>query len=344
MSRNSDERLVQTLLIAAAAGIFVLTVGSAKDASAATVEWAGSVDQDWENCDNWADGVCPGETDDIILDDGDVVVLNSEFNLQGTLHIQQGAFLWLYPGANLVNNGWVGNNGNIEIVGGTLDNHEELENALGASINVSTNEDGGVLINRFSATLNNNSNVNLFEGADLLNEGLILDFGWLSTYPGSMLQNEEFIVVYNTFTNSDGGVLNNGTIEVFPDGTFHANTGVQNDGTITIWCGATFTQVSILGTQPVILPCDPAELTGDLIQEIEGTITNNNVKKSLLAPLKQVQKILNDGNPDNDSAACGKLDDFIATVNAKLSSGKLTPGQASDLISDANEIKQAIGC
>jgi len=111
---------------------------------------------------------------------------------------------------------------------------------------------------------------------------------------------------------------------VFCEGTFNNNGGTVN-GTITYeFC--------------------PSEATGDLITEISGSVTDKKVRNSLLAPLKQVQKILDDGNPDNDSAACGKLDEFIANVNSKEASGKLSSTLAQQYRDAANAIKSSLGC
>jgi hypothetical protein len=68
------------------------------------------------------------------------------------------------------------------------------------------------------------------------------------------------------------------------------------------------------------------------------------VKTSLTAPLKEVVNLLNDNNPHNDVAACGKLTAFINQVNAKEKNGQLTTGQAFQLRQSANAIKASLGC
>jgi len=57
--------------------------------------------------------------------------------------------------------------------------------------------------------------------------------------------------------------------------------------------------------------------------------------------LGNVPKLLNDGNPNNDKGACGKLGAFINKVN---SDKILTSSQKTQLIDDANAIKTGIGC
>jgi hypothetical protein len=64
----------------------------------------------------------------------------------------------------------------------------------------------------------------------------------------------------------------------------------------------------------------------------------------LSAPLGQASALLNDNNPNNDIAACGKLGAFINQVNDKAQRGQLTPSEASHLLQAANAIKTALGC
>ena len=51
-------------------------------------------------------------------------------------------------------------------------------------------------------------------------------------------------------------------------------------------------------------------------------------------------KIFDDGNSDNDLAACDKLDEFIANVESKSNSGKPEDAEtAPNLIADANAVQ-----
>lgn len=54
--------------------------------------------------------------------------------------------------------------------------------------------------------------------------------------------------------------------------------------------------------------------------------------------------LLEDNNPNNDRAACGKLDAFINEVHAKVQNGQLTRAQASQLLQAAIAIKASLGC
>lgn len=81
----------------------------------------------------------------------------------------------------------------------------------------------------------------------------------------------------------------------------------------------------------------PAQAVQDLIGAIAAMGLPVGVANSLSAPL-------NNFNPSNLTAACGKLDAFINQVNAKLQNGQLTPAIAAQLLQAANAIKASLGC
>lgn len=89
---------------------------------------------------------------------------------------------------------------------------------------------------------------------------------------------------------------------------------------------------------------DPAQSINDLIPMIIGMGLSNGVTNSLVGPLGQASTLLTDNNPNNDVAACGKLDAFIAQVNAKLQNGQLTSVQADVLLQAANGITANLAC
>jgi len=68
------------------------------------------------------------------------------------------------------------------------------------------------------------------------------------------------------------------------------------------------------------------------------------VENSLTANLKNIVKLLEDGNPNNDGAVCGKLGGFINKVDAKEKNGQLTTEQAEQLSQQANAIKTSLSC
>jgi len=80
-----------------------------------------------------------------------------------------------------------------------------------------------------------------------------------------------------------------------------------------------------------------------LIQDIKDLGFDKKIEKSLIAPLKQVSKILNDGNPNNDQAACDKLTEFLDNLAAKAD--KIDDTDVVDALeADAKGIKDEIGC
>lgn len=88
----------------------------------------------------------------------------------------------------------------------------------------------------------------------------------------------------------------------------------------------------------------PAQAINNLITTIGNMVLPGGVANNLSAPLGQASTLLNDNNPSNDIAACGKLNAFIDKVNAKVQNGQLTPAQASQLLQAANAIKVSLGC
>ena len=64
----------------------------------------------------------------------------------------------------------------------------------------------------------------------------------------------------------------------------------------------------------------------------------------MTASLNQATANLNDGNPNNDGAVCGKLTAFIQQVEAKEQNGQLSATEAEELREAAETIKAALGC
>lgn len=88
----------------------------------------------------------------------------------------------------------------------------------------------------------------------------------------------------------------------------------------------------------------PAEATSNLITTVNSLDLPTGVQTSLAGPLNQVVDILNDNNPNNDAAACGKLGAFMNQVNAKEKSGALTSGESDGLRQSAEAIGASLGC
>jgi Tol biopolymer transport system component len=93
-------------------------------------------------------------------------------------------------------------------------------------------------------------------------------------------------------------------------------------------------------------PSTPAQLIDKLTSTIQNLDDNvpQSVKTSLTELLKGVSHILNDDNPNNDKAACGMLDAFIKLVNVNERLNMLTADQADDLRTQAQDIRNALGC
>jgi hypothetical protein len=53
---------------------------------------------------------------------------------------------------------------------------------------------------------------------------------------------------------------------------------------------------------------------------------------------------LEDSNPNNDEAVCGKLDAFIHIVEEKVAANQLDGDDGAELIEDAEHIKTLVGC
>lgn len=83
-------------------------------------------------------------------------------------------------------------------------------------------------------------------------------------------------------------------------------------------------------------PNNAADLIRALITKADGMGANANM-------LKQAPKLLEDGNPNNDAAACGKLGAFINHTEAQAGKS-LTHDQAEELIADAQDIEDLLDC
>ena len=84
--------------------------------------------------------------------------------------------------------------------------------------------------------------------------------------------------------------------------------------------------------------------TGTLSQGIENMGLPNGVENSLVGPVNQADRLLNDNNPSNDGAVCNKLDEFLVHVADNLAEGGITQAQADLLINFAHAIQTELGC
>ena len=88
----------------------------------------------------------------------------------------------------------------------------------------------------------------------------------------------------------------------------------------------------------------PEQGTRILLSSIQTASLSMQVAGPLLAPIKNISKILDDGNPANDGASCGKLDEFIANVEAKVASSQLSGPKGIEFILQAESLKADIDC
>ena len=93
-------------------------------------------------------------------------------------------------------------------------------------------------------------------------------------------------------------------------------------------------------------PTTPAEAIEELITTVEnlGDDVSQGTKTSLTAPLRQAVNLLNDDNPNNDVSACGRLGAFLNQVDAAERRGAISEQQASDLRTQAEDIRSDLGC
>ena len=81
-----------------------------------------------------------------------------------------------------------------------------------------------------------------------------------------------------------------------------------------------------------------------MIGIIESFDLPTGVENSLKSNLKQIEQLLNDGNPNNDDAVCDKLISFLQKVDEKFQNNEITEAQAIILEAKANVIITELGC
>lgn len=88
----------------------------------------------------------------------------------------------------------------------------------------------------------------------------------------------------------------------------------------------------------------PSERAGEIIEIIESFDLPTGIENSLTSNLQQIEQLLNDGNPNNDGAACGLLSSFLQKVDNRLEQNDITEEQATTLSTKANIIIRELGC
>jgi hypothetical protein len=110
-------------------------------------------------------------------------------------------------------------------------------------------------------------------------------------------------------------------------------------GTTTVSCSAQDTRGNRAnGTFRVTVQGAAAQIT-DAIGLVNSFALAQGLSNNLVSKLQAALDLVNAGK----SGACGKLVDFVSTVNAQTGKG-ITPQQASQLIASATRIKAVLGC
>jgi PKD repeat protein len=160
--------------------------------------------------------------------------------------------------------------------------------------------------------------------------GLNAEFAGSFTDPAS--DDSPFTIVWDF---GDGGTAS----DALDAGHVYLTAGVhtvtlnvtEKDGGV----GSASVQVTVLS---------PSQATDMLIETIGDMDLKQGTAKSLAAPLGGIGKLLEDGNPNNDAAACGKLTAFLNQVNALAGKSQLSDEQAAELRAEAESILESLGC
>jgi len=142
------------------------------------------------------------------------------------------------------------------------------------------------------------------------------------SYPATASDNVG--VVSSSCTQSSGSTFSLGTTTV----ECTASDAAGNVGT------ASFTVTVEVNTGSI----------GTLIEEIKNMDLSKNVEKTLIGPLKNAAKKMEDNNPDNDEAACDKFDEFLSLVQEAWADGNITQTQAHLLSAFGQAIKDYLNC
>jgi hypothetical protein len=218
--------------------------------------------------------------------------------------------------------------------GGSIENRGSSDGNPG-SINT-----GGDFIIHSGGSINNSGIINNGGSGTIENSGTILN---------KLTINNAFTIINNGTIDNFGTITNeqeedfNSSIIIGTGGTFNNEGTVNNSGTFTVECGGTLINLgTFTGNPVVIVPCEEPTIDR-LIDHIHSLDISDHLKNSLSAPLKQALRLLNDDNPNNDNAVCGKLGAFTNLVNAKTGKG-LSSEEAEDLINQANTIMTNLSC
>ena len=117
--------------------------------------------------------------------------------------------------------------------------------------------------------------------------------------------------------------------------------GLKSDGTVVAVGNNISSQCNLFDWN--LVASSPVDQINDLIDKVQKIQATTDVF-GLGQSLNQVENLLTDDNPANDSAVCHILDAFIKQMDAKQLSGILTEEQAEDLRLSAEAIKANLSC
>lgn len=150
-------------------------------------------------------------------------------------------------------------------------------------------------------------------------------------------------LVLSTYLGGSGDDFGNGVAVDAGDNIYVTGTTVSSDF-----------PVSAIALDPVLsgpgdafvskIGVTPRQCLAALIAVIKAFKLRRGVESSLLGPLHQAEDLLNDANPRNDKAVCGKMDAFLMIVHVYEQHGKLSAQHADHLRTLARCVKDGLGC
>jgi hypothetical protein len=188
----------------------------------------------------------------------------------------------------------------------------------------------------------------------ILNDGLIIHKSLITSLlsEGEFENNGTLNIIYRGMTNREQ-LINKGTINISVGtkltnlhlirnyGTINNDGSINNNlGHIENICFGKITGNKVVGTEPVSVGCT-FSLTSRLEEGIENGRIPSNRATGLLAVVKQVQALIDNGNP---STACHLVNAFIAQVNALLNTGAISERTGGTLVKEANLLQLLLGC
>ncbi len=99
------------------------------------------------------------------------------------------------------------------------------------------------------------------------------------------------------------------------------------------------------GESYVVFGQKTPSIEDEINEEIEELIEEvGEIAPELTEPLERALALLTDNSPKNDSGACGQLELFIRKVITLERNGGLTEEEAEELLEEAEEISEELGC